>query len=46
MSALKFVGGLVAVEPVIAAILDTSCSSVRCMQILQTPCLQGFTLSH
>jgi len=45
MSALKFVGGLVAVAPVMAAILDKDCSSVRCRRILQSLILQGVTLS-
>jgi len=45
MSALIFVGGLVAVAAEMAAIGDKGLQSVRGMQTLQRPYLQGFTLS-
>ena len=46
MSAQIFVGGLGAVAPETAAFFDTEVQIVRCMRILQRPCLQGFTLSR
>ena len=45
MSALLFVGGLGAVTPETAAFLGHGVQIVRGMRILQSPYLQGFTLS-